>query len=107
MGRIVFATALFLLSACAENPFDPHALRRFPHGTAVSKGLNLSRDDEDQICKLVRGATAGHITYIHSGLKPNSIVVLCDLSDGLYSDVIHLQKVGSIWHVTGKGLVMR
>ena len=107
MARIFLAILVFSFSACAAKPSGAHALRRFPHGSAVAKGLDLSPEDEDQICRLIRGASTGRITYVGADLKPNTIMILCELSGTLYSDTVHLQKVDSTWRITGKGLVMR
>ncbi|MEY2487367.1 MAG: hypothetical protein QOH39_3015 [Verrucomicrobiota bacterium] len=103
----------FIFAACSENPLDPHSLRRFPTAN-VDERLHLSRDDENQIYRLVYRQSSYRISRVSLDGQKGTVTVSCggdDVFDGdiprLTGDYFELEKVGPRWRIIGKGWWMR
>jgi hypothetical protein len=101
MLRAVLGIELLLVS-CAENPFDPHSLRGFQPNARVDERLHLSRDDENQIFRLIYKHSSQRISSVSPGLKNGTVEVWCGYDDvfdehkpRLTGDSFELEKVGS------------
>ena len=112
MSRILLVAATIWLAACADNPFDPHSLRKLPPGT-VDERLHLSADDENQIFRLVYKASSQRISFVAPRATKDTVEVTCGYNDilndrpRLTGDAFTLQKVGSKWIIVHKGWWMR
>ena len=102
-----------LFSGCAGNPFDPNTLLRFPPGTVVDERVHLSRDDENQIYRLVYKAASQRIDTVLSGTAKNEVEVICGYNDivndvpRLTGDSLTLRRIGAKWTIVEKSMWMR
>lgn len=99
------AAVLFLLPACSDNPVDPHSLRRFPPTTRIDERAHLSREDENQIVRLVYKQSSQRISSVSLGTRKNTVEVWCG-----YDDIVNgvsrltgggftLEKTDSTWRI--------
>jgi hypothetical protein len=112
--RAAALTLALLLTSCADNPFDPHSLRRFPPTARVDERLHLSRDDENQIFRLVYKHSSQHISSVSADVPKGTVTVWCGYDDvfdedkpRLTGDSFELKRVGPTWRIISKGEWMR
>ncbi len=99
------AAVLFFLPACSESPLAPHSLRRFPPTARIDERVQLSREDESQIIRLVQKQSSQQISSVSLGTQKNTVDVWCG-----YDDIVNgvprisgggfaLKKTNSTWSI--------